>query len=812
MIDFEALRRSGVTNERLREIATAEAVVDWRKIPKEERIKKRRDIEIRDRWEKAIMSRLDEAVSFSLRNHQIYTAVDLARDTNVISRTDIPLLQYAQGKINISACVGQLEALKCSEQFVQKDESGKVTGVDLPEFTRVAINLVKSFVTRRVAAQSVKYNNLWPFYSYDPRSTSLVGKIRADALSMRVDTMADQFGYRAHDTQVITDAFYYAHSIDFPRASWEREQEWRVNPVDDQIDAKITREGICWVNPPPSRTFWDNAYPLSSINTDTGCTYIGFWDINRYGELRNNPWYFNRDKIAFSSNLWAVYGQYQDYFGQYYDTISPPPSVRNMDIAGSNDRSANIGVYAGNMDDTSVFVTNYFWKLNPKTEGIGDYPFDVWVRFVVASDATIVYAEIMPSSPAAYLGINESDSRQINTSFAHNLMGYQDQMTNLVSEMLLLMQGELLKIIGLNTDVLEDKDIAVIDKQISGGSWFVKPIVVKYSLKRLEDLQIKPDEIIKLNEARLGPSINMIFEAMMKLVALAEKLEAMAPAELGQPVPREVSATEITQMAATTSNVYAFISDGIDEFRSAKKRIIYESLIACASDQVVTPVQSRYSEDAIKKAGFEIVPEEDEDFSDQSSTKRRTLNGPKTALIYDYIFTSRDGAERPVNTHSAQVLVQLLNVVMTVPGVLQDLGKERLYGLINEIVRLSGAGVETILQVREGEQDKVGANEMQQVQAALERIVGAIKKNSEGLQEQQGINQEQQQALAGVNRLAQTVKDLVTEMAAIGDRVSQLDGVKTPEIKYSDAPADVKRQMEAKSGYYPSVLPEEPAA
>ena len=92
------------------------------------------------------------------------------------------------------------------------------------------------------------------------------------------------------------------------------------------------------------------------------------------------------------------------------------------------------------------YFLHYFCKINPAEEGIGDYPHDVWMKMVVASDNTVLHAEFLPSIPAIYGGLNQNDARMVNISVAHELMPFQDQMNNIMNKMLHDMKISMMKI------------------------------------------------------------------------------------------------------------------------------------------------------------------------------------------------------------------------------------------------------------------------------------------------------------------------------------------------------------------------------
>ena len=349
-----------------------------------------------------------------------------------------------------------------------------------------------------------------------------------------------------------------------------------------------------------------------------------------------------------------------------------------------------------------VMLTTIFMKLVPKKTGLGDYPFPVWFRFVVASDDTIVFCEPMPSIPAIYGGINEHDGRAVNISPAMELMPYQDQLTQILSHLYMRTKQSLLQIWLIDQDALEPKVKKYITETLQTKNYFVEPISMFYSGAKLKDIGVDPTQMIKIIKADMQAEIASSFDSIMKLLAIVDRLEIMSPNELGQPNPREVAAREVQEIATSVSSIYSFISDGIDEMRAAAKKLIYESSLTCATRDVRVPVIGRYTKATIAAAGFKVF-EEDGAQSDDGPAKRITVTGVPAQFEYDYYFSSRDGAERGSNTQSAQVLTQLTQFILSSPGIAQAIGKERLFELFNEIFRLSGAAFDLKLEIDDGE-------------------------------------------------------------------------------------------------------------
>jgi len=770
MLDFDILKEAGTTNDRLREFFTAEMPdkLSLDKLlaamPSKERKpwvkKKKEDVEQRKKYEERIGSWLQEAIVFSLSNHHIYSAVDLAWDSTPINKTILPLMLYAQGRIDFTKAASALKDLPDSQKYVKKNDRGEVTSIDLPKFFDCNVNLIRSVVTRRLAAQTNKYNNLYPFFKFEGRSKSQVAKLRADGTSERMDIMADQYDYRRAQEQEGRDTMLFGHDVAFPRCAWERETQWERRPVapefvseDGKIPkvARIVKEGVCFVNPHPSRVIWDNNSPLASLNTDTGCEWAGFWDVTRYRNVAENPSYFNRKAVTFGPNAAVWFTAYTTYFTQHFDKIVPPSLP--VDSVGLNDRKSNVGLYTGEMADAAVFFTHLYVKETPQAWGWGDYPYPVWVHLAVAGDHTVIHAEIMPSMPAAVGSFNESDNRLVNISLAHELMSYQDQLTNLYTQFLETLKTDMFAVAVINTDIFPDDDdgkkaLAEFKKVMSGNNFYAGTQILMASFGRAQQLlgqsgALSADNIFKIVRSAPNEKLAELLKAIASPISLAERMVWMRPHEQGQPVSHEITARETHAMSGTTDDMRNFFSDAMDAMRSAKKKICYESWMACGSDQVELSVINRYPKSVIEKAGLAVVDEDgdgDLELANGLPSKGRyvRLMGSKRALQHDYIFTTRDGSERSADTKAATVLVELLRALSQMPpeitkAIIGGMGREKLYEIINEIFRMADASIDLKLELKPGDDDALLIEDDEQVMALIEKMAQAVQKNTADL-------------------------------------------------------------------------------
>jgi hypothetical protein len=687
MVHRKVLKKTGCTPERLREIFTCkdQTHANWK---------------IRKKFEERIQDRLHQGAAYTMQFAKKWQAVDMAWDSTPILDETVPLMLWAQGKIKDNDLLERFKKLNVADKYCtnEKVEGQTVIKLNVPRLYEVSINIIRTYCTRGMAAQTARFSNLWPYFKYEPRGTDDVAKLRGDALSQRVDAMADAYNYRHNFPQSDLQKFLYGRSVMFTRSAWDTKMGWRPkDPKADEIEMEsyCEREGVDFVTPHPSRLYWDLSSPLPNINTDNGPSYIGFWDVVPFRNIWEGD-YFNLKEISVTDGFCSLIDGNKDYFNYYFDKCVLNFPDRQHDPSARNDRVRQIGRYAGNESDKGCVLVQHYEKINPHREGIGTLNADVWVRFVIAGDTTVVAAEFLPSRPAAYGGINEKDDRVISQSRAMELMGYQDQMTNLWSQLLFTLKTGMIQIWCVDKNVLDKGTIEYIEKMMKGDTYYATPHALFYDGSKLAEAgftnpSTNSRAILQIVQAQIQQQLDNIMKSISELLNLCERLMVISPNELGQPNPREVSARETSEIATSVNAISSFISDGIDEQRAAVKRIIYESLRCMSCYEVRVPVIGRYNVKTIKAAGFELPESYTNAPDDQIVTVKTTITGTVDELEFEYYFDSRDGAERAVNTQTAQALGNVIAQFIQIPALAKAIGKRRLFEWANEVTRLSGA-------------------------------------------------------------------------------------------------------------------------
>jgi hypothetical protein len=699
------LKKYGLTPERLREIFTAAPETP--------------NGEIRKKFEDRIAERIEEGVRVCAENSSLYQAVDMAWDSPPVGKTTIPLLLWAQGKIKAEVFAERIKDSPLANELIKKNDKGEMV-VSLPRLYEFCITLTRSYVTRRLAAQTSRFANLWPYFRYEPRGVDMVSKLKAEVLSQRADIWVDQYNIRHLGTQLARDQLLYARSLAFPRCAWDKVTQWRpkaVNVEGSEVETEsyVVREGLDFTNAHPTRCYWDLSAPLANINTDNGPAFIGYWDIVRFGTLRKGD-YFNTDSVEVGSALLQLVQKHSEFFNYYTDPRVINSLGPKTDPSLENSAAAKVGVYTGNDDDRGVLLVQHFEKVNPKHEGICDYDCEIWLRFSVAGDGTVVLVEALPSIPACYGGMNENDSRVVNASMAMELLPYQDQLSNICSHMLQNLRTSMIQLWLLDTDSLEKETRDYIDKGKKFRDFFVEPHLLQYSSVKLKEMGIDdPGKAFRIIQANVSETIDTHFNAITRLLNIVDRLMILSPNELGQPAPREISAREVQEISNTTSSIHTFISDGIDEQRAAMKKVFYESLVTHGGAKVRVPAMGRYSVTTLEDAGFK--PESARAVMDTKDGTQivkvdSPIIGETRSLLFEYVFDSRDGAERTPNSQVAQTITQLIQFLTSNEAVAAAMGKRRLFELVNEAVRLSGSGVDFQLSLDEDEGDGIGGDDL----------------------------------------------------------------------------------------------------
>lgn len=663
------------------------------------------DWEVRRWWERRLTARVQDGLYRNTADFNKWAAIDLAYASTPIHPTTLPLMQVAQGHISLDQCSQQIAALstKMRDKLFVKDTAGKLTGIKAPELVEVSHNLVHSLVTRRVAAVATEIEQMYPLMEYDTFSNAQSAKLRGDVMTQIAEQMAGTYGYRHDAEESIRAASLYSQCIKFKANAWHTEyqtlpQQATPEPSgakavgqkpETKYKRQLVREGVLFTLPHPSRTYYDTSRPVSRINYGTGPQYIGHWDVIRIGELQAEPAYFNKDAVFYDAVIYKFFAAQFAYMNQYFPDRMVAP-ITNSGSAGAlaltNDRVAQIGAYASLRYDMSTTIAYHYEEIIPKNVGLGTYEDPVWIRFCVAGNRTVIYAEIVGSAPASYNGYNTSDNLMVSPSFAMLVLPYQEQITNLLTTLLRTQYQGFCRIWALNTHGMDKKDVDALEQALQYPDYTsAKDIIIKYDAALLQDRGQDPKTISqKITQIQIETKdkITEIFSSIVQLLSIAERLLFFSPQELGQVAPRTITAFEAKMVNTTTLGIRDFGLTGIKQQIDADKRIVHDSYMAFGSEDLEVPVASRYDAQVIEDAGFEII-----DDGKGNPDGLFTIRGKKLGLLYNYIYTIRNTDDLPTDAAEAQALGQVYDIISKDPILSAAMGIQDRVDLANRFIR-----------------------------------------------------------------------------------------------------------------------------
>lgn len=756
-----------------------------------------------------------EGVSRCAANFDKIGAMDLAYSSIPIHPLVTDLMKVAMGHLTLDQCqenmAGLTEELK--KQIFERDAKGNVQAVNTPKLIPIAHNLVHSLTTRRVAALATEVYQQFPVLGYNADSNNQTDRLAADVMTQIAEDMAGAYGYRHDYEESIRQASLYTTSIKFKSKHWHVEKQtlpvWEApngatnagRPAKPRFERQIVKEGVEFVIPHPSRVYYDISKPLSKLNNDLGPRWIGHWDVVPIGTIRNDPAYFNKDAIVMDAQMWNLFSLNPAYFSQYYPNQLAIPSCLGGNAATlslSNDRVAQIGTWAQLADEIGTVLTQHYKRIVPKDIGLGTYEDPVWIRFVMAANTTVVYAEIVGSAPASVNSYNASDGLLESPSFGMQAIQWQQMLTNDLNRLVTAQYQGMVEIWSLNKDGMSKGDVDRIVNQLKNPDFtHIANAVMVYSQEKLAQRgAMEPKGSDRLNKIVVDTSakITEIFNSMVQTLALAERLMFFSPQELGQVSPRTVTATEMKAVRDTTLGIRDFHLIGVKQQMDADKRIIHSSYLAFGSDEIIVPIAERYDPKVIEKAGFEIV----DDGTGAPPDGLYTIRGKKGLLyLYNYAYTTRNTDDTPPDAARAQGIAQVYEIITKDPVLSENMTLEQRMELANSLFTILAPDVFKIRVPAGVDPKKTTAGTMQQMQDQMKQMLPQIGQALQQLAQKQAQQDQQiagldagQKALAGaLNSISGTIESVAKRVEA-----STKKGTTAPTIPNGAPPLRGVRQ------------------
>lgn len=722
-----------------------------------------------------ISGRIKDGRTFNLRSYRVWAAIDEAFRSpfNQIAPTLVG--KILSKNLKADEILKELAAWGLSADTLFTEQEIEVNGVKTKAqvlneqtFWKVVVPLVPAVVAARTAKLFLD-RNVYPFLKYEPFISTEENQAICEVITNVVERMTHQYGYPAMLRKAITASLKYSMVLEFPMESWHYEQD-----ADEKGEVYTKREGLRGMLPHPSRTYWDQLYPVNSFNTDTGCEYGGHWRVMRFGDIENNDIFWNREVIPYGTNWWSsgVSGQ---YFKELYPCVGKCPYL-NSD--GTPSPAEQTAIYSSNDPDKAVFITEHFQKLIPSQWGLGKWNHPVWFRFVVASDDVIIFAEPLPYCPVNYLGADADEGVVDNPSMALLALPWQDHLGNVMSQILLSARQNLKKIIYYDVEQVDEE---VIERTKSNSKDASGIDFVPFSSKKSKMANVDPGRMfvpIQFPQQNTVELTNVI----STVISIMERLLGMSSSEMGAAGVHVQSAEEIRILNSNTGTRAQFTATYIDDYLDAKKRQLYIAVREFGDDKFLAQI-TNVSDETKKKLtelGFKFEGEPDRNGKVSVSGSKKALS--KFVALESFV-SSRDGQNRINQPQVATVLMQTIGQIAANPQLSQLVGPKQILDALNRATILAGAPKDFKFSSSEGPDQNLQALQQQLAQmaeqiqqASVEQAVEASKPIAEAVQQQGQQMQAQSDAITKTAEQVQSVGEQLQSLLQVVEKLQSIVG------------------------------------
>lgn len=703
-----------------------------------------------------IADRIHDGRLRNLTDYKIWAAVDFAYDAPFAQTTPTLIRGIMESCKSAEDVLKALRGwgLKEEELLVRTEVEGGVKWeLNEPVFFNVFVPLVRAYVTVR-CSKLFNDRNLTPLFEFPPREFTAENRLICKVLTEIVESVAVNFGYASTLRDFIFNALMYSLALKFPVERWSKYKR-----EDDDGNEITEKEGIRYVIPHISRSYYDMTYSLNTFNTGTGCSYAGYWTILKWGEVAMNEELWNRNSVPHGTNWLDPNAQWYNYFKEVYPCTLEFPQPKT---SRRNDRENMAFRYTRTDFDSAFFLTYHFQELVPRDWGLGDYPHPVWMRFMIGGDSTIMFAETLNSRPIDYIGYDADSGRGRNASLALEILPYQDITGNVLSQFLMSIKRNLANIVFYDTDAIDNTTLETLKKR--SNAQFNGLNFVGYSGLAMDREQSSIEHAFK--EVKFSfVNTGEILTGLNTVIAILERLLVISSQEIGASASHQQSKKEVELTAANTSNRVAYTGSFVDEGIEAWKRSLAESIICNmeGKDVVATiPADIPNLQDALTKLGFELAEPQ------QPGHAKVVVKGKISSLKLVQFVARRSDAVRENDMQAATLMMQTVQSIANSQILSQIVDPTSLLEMLEYAAKLGGADDDFKVRLNSS---NMMANKLQElVQQIQQQIMQAVEKEAvqpaaqaigqlknEVEQDKQAVATEVAQLKVALTRIAQAV-------------------------------------------------------
>lgn len=647
--------------------------------------------------------------------------------------------------------------------------------LNLPVFFNIFVPIVMSYITIRWA-KLFNDRNLIPTYKYEPVTFTRDNRFRCEVITQLVQRQSVWFDYPADIKQSILQTLLYGFCINFPREAWYVERQ-----ETEEGKEEIVREGLRWNMPHPSRTYYDLYHRLSSLNSNSGCEYAGYWELCRYRDIYDNPLYWNKERITMGAQSWfdlSTTGS--DFLQQVFPCVMSFPNASGDGAGGVGalDRQNEAArTYGQGEYDNATLLTQHFQKLVPADYGLGEYKNPIWMRFVFASDNAVVWAEPLAFTVLPTYTYDADFNRARFRSLALEIIPFQDHISNILTQWILAVKDNLVNPVFYDKEKIPQtyvQELQNLGQKILNGRLFIPfESTPNYRMKMEQRDAFFSPQLTHHNTAELA---NLVAGVLNML----DRIMQLSPQEIGQTAPHEQTAEETRVIAQNTSTRVIFTGTGIDSGDNAKKTALYDALMAHADDDITVSVSSAFAtteeefNKLLKAVGFEFTDKEQK-FDPEKPEMMHQITGNKSYLAIEEFSSTRENETRINLPAIADAMSKIFVAIAGNPVLIQAIGPPQLVELLNQIIvtsglpqefRLRGKPMQDLPQEQQGEQlaaqmkdfagkvqELVAAKQQETLQIAKQQTAQVVAQAVQAVQQQ--AQQQAAQAAAGVGQALQ---------------------------------------------------------
>jgi hypothetical protein len=708
-----------------------------------------------------IRDRVRRGIEYALVNYRTWAAVDLAYDAPFHQQTPTiirSILNNAKDdKAALDAC--RSWGLCEGDLFCKVKEGGKdVFRLNAPAVFTTLVPVVRAYMTVRTA-KIFNDRNLTPLLKYEPITSTAKNKARCQLLTNLVQKMTATMGYPTTLQRLIFNPLMYSVGLMFPEEPWYKETQ-------EDVDGKevCVRQGVRYVLPHITRTFYDLNYPVASFNTDTGCSYGGYFTIQRYRDVVNNKAFWNKERITYGFDWTSPTGAYNNYFTQAYPcTEMAFPIPGNMSKETDRETASNFYQY-GDLDK-NIFVTPLFMKLIPKDWDMGTYDKPVWFRFFVAADDTVLYCEPYPYRPITVSQYDPDQNRAKNASLALEIIPSQDMLGNLLTQIVLTIKRNLANIQFYDVNMNIGEQLEQFQKR---NQWQYESLnFIGYdSLKQKIGNVPDPSRAFHSITFPFADTSQML-SAISTVISMLERLLVISPQEIGASASHQQSKAEVVIINSNTTNRVAYTASFIDEAIDAWKASLYEALVTYGdAEEFIAELSSEIPniEQVIKDLGLS----KEEDLPDR---RRILVKGKYSALRLEGFASTRDGPDRGNDAQAAQAQSMAITSINQNPMVAQIVDPESVLEAIEETAKLNGAPDDFKMRTNKA------ALQQQRVESQVAQMAQQIQQGAVEAAVNQVIEQVAKPAAAAVQQQSEQIAEVGQQVADIAANMEKLQQI-----------------------------------